>query len=139
VPAWRSLAAVQAQALGDRDRARELIAEELTLAERWGTSLAIGLALRGAGLVERDIERLAAAAGALEDSTARLELARAQVDVGAALRRSGRRAEARGPLRAGMDLAHACGATRLAEHARDELRATGARPRRLALSRARSR
>jgi DNA-binding CsgD family transcriptional regulator/tetratricopeptide (TPR) repeat protein len=138
VPAWRSLAAIQAQALGDSNRARELVAEELTLAERWGTPLAIGLALRGAGLVERDIERLAAAADALEDSPARLELARAQVDLGAALRRSGRRTEARGPLRAGMDLAHACGATRLAEHARDELRATGARPRRLALSGAQS-
>jgi hypothetical protein len=36
------------------------------------------------------------------------------------------------------ELAHACGATRLAEHARDELRATGARPRRLAVSGAQS-
>jgi DNA-binding CsgD family transcriptional regulator/tetratricopeptide (TPR) repeat protein len=138
VPAWRSLAAVQAQALGDSGQARELIADEVALAERWGTPLAIGLALRGAGLVERDVERLATAVGALEDSPARLELARAQLDLGAALRRSGRRADARAPLRAGMDLAHACGATRLAEHARDELRATGARPRRLALSGAQS-
>jgi DNA-binding CsgD family transcriptional regulator/tetratricopeptide (TPR) repeat protein len=138
VPAWRSLAAVQLQALGDSDRARELISEELALAERWGTPLAIGLALRGAGLIERDVERLAAAVDALEDSPARLEVARAQVDLGAALRRSGRRADARVPLRAGMDLAHACGATRLAEKARDELRGTGARPRRLALSGAQS-
>ncbi len=138
VPAWRSLAAVQSQALGDSGQARELISEELALAERWGTPLAIGLALRGAGLVERDVQRLAAAVNALEDSPARLELARAQVDLGAALRRSGRRADARAPLRAGMDLAHACGAVRLAEHARDELRATGARPRRLALSGAQS-
>ncbi len=138
VPAWRSLAGVQSQALGDSGRARELISEELTLAERWGTPLAIGLALRGAGLVERDVERLAAAVDALEDSPARLELARAQIELGAAIRRSGRRADARAPLRAGMDLAHACGATRLAEHARDELRATGARPRRLAVSGAQS-
>ena len=32
------------------------------------------------------------------------------VDLGAALRRAGRRADARAPLRAGMDAAHACGA-----------------------------
>ena len=138
LPAWRSLAAVQSQALGDSGRARELVSEELALAERWATPLAMGLALRGAGLVERDVERLATAVDALEDSPARLELARAQIDLGAALRRSRQRADARAPLRAGMDLAHACGATRLAEHARDELRATGARPRHLALSGAQS-
>ena len=49
------------------------------------------------------------------------------------LRRDGRRAEAREPLRIGMDGAHACGAKPLAERARTELLATGARPRRLAL------
>ena len=134
VPAWRSLAATQLKALNGNGRARELISEEVTLAERWGTPFAIGLALRAAGLVEDDAERLAAAVGVLEASPARLELARARVDLGAALRRSGRRAEARAPLRAGMDLAHSCGALGLAERAREELRATGARPRRLALS-----
>lgn len=33
-----------------------------------------------------------------------------------------------------MDRAHACGATALAQRAREELRASGARPRRLAVS-----
>ncbi|MGH8573691.1 MAG: hypothetical protein ACREX8_14130, partial [Gammaproteobacteria bacterium] len=60
VPAWRSLAATQLKALNGNGRARELISEEVTLAERWGTPFAIGLALRGAGLVEVDAERLAA-------------------------------------------------------------------------------
>ena len=64
----------------------------------------------------------------------RLEHARAQVELGAALRRANQRAEAREPLRAGLDLAQRCGATRLAERARSELRATGARPRRAALT-----
>ena len=70
----------------------------------------------------------------LAGSPAVLELARAQVELGAALRRANQRAEAREPLRAGLDLAQRCGATRLAERARSELRATGARPRREALS-----
>ncbi len=108
--------------------------EELELAERWGTPLARGLALRGLGLVTGDAGALAAAVDALDGSPHRLELARARVDHGAALRRAGRRSEAREPLRLGMDGAHACGARPLAERARTELLATGARPRRLALA-----
>ena len=70
----------------------------------------------------------------LASSPARLHEAYARVDLGAALRRANRRAEARRPLETGMDLAHACGAKLLAERARTELLATGARPRRLAVS-----
>jgi DNA-binding CsgD family transcriptional regulator len=70
----------------------------------------------------------------LESSPARLEHARAMTDLGAALRRSRHRAEAREPLGQGLDLAHRCGATALAERARRELLATGARPRRLMVS-----
>jgi DNA-binding CsgD family transcriptional regulator/tetratricopeptide (TPR) repeat protein len=132
VPPWRSLAAVLLAGRGDVEEATTLVNEELELAERWGTALARATALRGAGLVARDAERIAAAAGELEDSPHRLELARTQVELGAALRRAGARAEARAPLRAGMDGAHACGAHLLAERARTELLATGARPRRLA-------
>ena len=133
VPAWRSLAAV---AMRDRDPAgaRRLAAEELTLARRWGTPSAIGLALRGHGLVHGDASRLAEAVDRLAASPARLELARGQIELGAALRRAGRRADARAPLRAGMDAARSLGALTLAARGRDELRATGARPRRLALT-----
>jgi DNA-binding CsgD family transcriptional regulator len=63
-----------------------------------------------------------------------LELARALVDYGAALRRQKHRAAAREPLRRGLDLAQRCGATTLVRRAGDELRATGARPRRLLLT-----
>ncbi len=70
----------------------------------------------------------------LAQSPARLEHARALVELGAALRRAGRRVDSREPLRAGMDAARALGAAALAERARVELRATGARPRKLVLS-----
>jgi DNA-binding CsgD family transcriptional regulator/tetratricopeptide (TPR) repeat protein len=134
VPPWRSLAAVLLAETGDRARALELAETELDLAERWDTPLARGLALRGLGLVRSDVDLLRAAVEQLDGSPWRLELALAQVDLGAALRRSGRRSESRAPLGSGMDLAHACGAKPLAERARTELLASGARPRRLALS-----
>ena len=63
----------------------------------------------------------------LESSPSRLPLAHALVDLGAGLRRSGRRADARGPLKRGRDMAVAMGAVPLARRASDELRASGAR------------
>ena len=63
-----------------------------------------------------------------------MEYAKALVDLGAAERRTGRTRDARDRLAAGMDLAHACGATALLDRARDELVAAGARPRRPALT-----
>lgn len=134
VPPWRSLAASILAARGDHERALALAEEEVELAERWGTPLARGLALRGRGLVRGDLDDLAGAVDVLASSPARLHEAYARVDLGAALRRANRRAAAREPLTAGMDLAHACGAKLLAERARTELLATGARPRRLAVS-----
>jgi DNA-binding NarL/FixJ family response regulator len=59
----------------------------------------------------------------------RLEHARALVELGAALRRANHRAEAREPLREGLDLAIRLGATAVRQQAVDELAATGARPR----------
>ena len=50
------------------------------------------------------------------------------------MRRRGRRAIAREPLRRGLDLAQRCGALALARRAHAELVATGARPRRLVLT-----
>src|SRR5256886_9316800 len=70
----------------------------------------------------------------LEDSPALLERARVLTELGAALRRGNRRADAREPLRRGLELAHTCGAKPLAERAHAELLATGARPRRLVLT-----
>jgi DNA-binding CsgD family transcriptional regulator len=70
----------------------------------------------------------------LAGSYARLEHARALVELRAALRRANQRAAARHRLRAGLDLAHRCGATRLAQRAGTELHAAGARPRRAVLT-----
>ena len=70
----------------------------------------------------------------LADSPARLEHARALVDLGAALRRGNSRSEARQLLRQGVELAHRCGASALVERANEELAATGAHPRTILLS-----
>jgi DNA-binding CsgD family transcriptional regulator len=87
-------------------------------------------------LSEKDeqIDLMQQAVAALQSSPSRLEQARALVDLGAALRRVGRRTDAREPLRRGLDLAAACGASALAARAREELVAAGARPRRQRLS-----
>ena len=66
----------------------------------------------------------------LEDSSARLELAHALADLGAALGRAGRRREGRDVQRRAIELADECGALALAERARAELHSgPGRRPR----------
>jgi DNA-binding NarL/FixJ family response regulator len=65
---------------------------------------------------------------------AKLEHAKARTELGAALRRANRRSQAREQLRQAVELATICGAASLAERAERELLATGARPRRIALS-----
>src|SRR5271165_3321339 len=131
--AWRSAAALSHSALGDRDAARGLAEEEIELARRWGASREIGVALRAAGLVEggaRGVELLTESVSVLRRSSARLELARALLDLGAAYRRAGARGTARDLLRESLDLAHALGGRAVAERAREELVAAGGRPRR---------
>jgi ATP/maltotriose-dependent transcriptional regulator MalT len=83
---------------------------------------------------EQGLNDLREAADLAAKAGARLEHARALVELGAALRRANQRTAAREPLRTGLDLAHRSGATRLAQRARDELLAAGARPRREALT-----
>lgn len=134
---WRSDAALAAAQLGDVAAARALAAEDLSVARRFGAPRAIGASLRAAGLVEggkRGAELLSAAVAVLEASPSRLELARALVDLGATLRRAGRRTEARAPLRQGLELAERFGAFRLERQARAELAATGSQLRQRTLS-----
>ena len=134
--AWRSDAALSLTALGDRRTASRLCAEEIELARRWGASRSLGIALRAAGVTEgadRGIELLTEAVSVLRRSPARLELARALIDLGAAHRRAGSRAVARELLREGLDLAHALGGLALADRARRELVVAGGRPRRDAI------
>jgi ATP/maltotriose-dependent transcriptional regulator MalT len=127
---WRSNAALAHLSLGDRDEARRLAAEDLELARRWGAPSGVGVALRASALVEggdRLVSRLREAADVLEPSPARLDYARALTDLGAALRRGNQKAEARGELERGLKLAKQLGAHALADRARTELRAAGAR------------
>jgi DNA-binding CsgD family transcriptional regulator len=134
---WRSEAALAHLGLGDHDSAQRLAEEELGLARAFGAPRALGLAKRAAGLVaggDRGAALLREAVAEFERGDARLERARALADLGAMLRRRNRRAEARELLRDATDAAHRCGAKRLAEQAETELRATGARPRRVMLS-----
>jgi DNA-binding CsgD family transcriptional regulator len=133
---WRSALAL-AVAADDPAEARRLAGRELSDARRADLPRPAGIALRTRGMLEggeRGLRDLREAAGILAASGARLEQARALVELGAALRRANQRAAAREPLRTGLDLAYRCGATRLAQRARAELLAAGARPRRGALS-----
>jgi DNA-binding CsgD family transcriptional regulator len=131
---WRSCLA---QVVPDPQEAQALVQTELSRARRAGQPRGIGVALRVTALLSHPRERLPLLQEAVETlrrSPSALELARALSDYGSALARGGQRTTAREPLRQAMDLADRCGARGLARHARDELRATGARPRRERLS-----
>jgi DNA-binding CsgD family transcriptional regulator len=134
---WRSEAALGHLALGDRERAARLAAEELELARTFGAPRALGVAMRAAGIAsggDEGEQLLRDAAATLERGDARLEWARTLADLGAMLRRRNERTQARALLREALDAAHRLGAAGLAQRAETELRATGARPRRLVLT-----
>jgi DNA-binding CsgD family transcriptional regulator len=135
--AWRSPAALALLQLGEPQEARRLAEEELELARAWGAPRALGAALRTTGLVaggKQGLPLLEEAVDVLRESPAKLEHAKARAELGAALRRANRRSQARDQLRHAVELATICGAASLAARAERELLATGARPRRIALS-----
>jgi DNA-binding CsgD family transcriptional regulator len=134
---WRSQAALAHLALGERRPALRLADDELELARAFGAPRALGVAQRAAGIIaggDRGAALLREAIDAFEPADARLERARALADLGAQLRRRNRRTEARELLREALDAATRAGARSLAEQAATELRATGARPRRVVLT-----
>ena len=124
------------------DEAMELAEDELAFARRSGLARCEGVALRTSGCLQggrRGIELLEASLDVLETTEAVLERARTLVELGAALRRSGDHRVAAGEhLYAGFHLADGYGAERLAARVEDELRASGARPRRRAVARPRA-
>jgi DNA-binding CsgD family transcriptional regulator len=127
---WRSAAALALAQLDENDQALELAREELRLAQQLGTPRATGIAQRALALVGPADERqarLEEALETLERGPSRLELARVTCELGAHLRRRGERSAAREVLRRAHTLASECGATRLANRARDELGRSGAR------------
>jgi class 3 adenylate cyclase/DNA-binding CsgD family transcriptional regulator len=131
--AWRALEASALAALGRQEEALHLASEDVASARAWGAPRKLGHVLRVAGLLEggsTGLDLLQEAVAVLKYSGARLEFARSLVELGAARRRYGRRADARDPLRKGLEVAVQCGADVLAARAHDELVAAGARPRR---------
>ena len=119
---------------GQTEEARRRAGDDLERAQRWGTPRVVGRALRVQALADggrQIIGRLEQAVAVLDSSPAPLELGRALLDLGGALRRANRRADARAPLRRALALAEQCGSVLLADAARRELAVTGVRvPRR---------
>jgi DNA-binding CsgD family transcriptional regulator len=137
--AWRETAALAAADTGDMRLAHELAVKALERARAVGGRRSVCLALRTAAAVSTDypgaskrIDLLSEAASMVQDHPATLERAYTLVDLGAELRAGGHVTAARSALRAGLQLSDAIGARPLAETARGQLRATGARPRRAA-------
>lgn len=117
----------------DPEEADGLAELSVRRARELGQHRGIGIALRAWARVrggDEGLELLTESVELLRTSPARLELAHSLVELGAALRRAGRRSAAREPLREGLALARRCGAGPLAEIAREELIISGARPRR---------
>jgi DNA-binding CsgD family transcriptional regulator len=130
---WRADAAPLLASIGRHNEARALAREELERCRAFGAPGPLGTSLRTLGLIEPGVSGiglLEQAVAHLQRSPARLEHALALLELGAATRRAGRRADAREPLREALDLARACGADAIAVRAHDELVAAGARPRR---------
>jgi DNA-binding NarL/FixJ family response regulator len=132
---WRSLKAEALERIDRRDEAIALAREELDVTRAFGAPAWLGRTLRILGTLEGEagMERLQEATAVLEDSTARLEQAKALAALGFALRRARKPTAARDPLRRALELALACGADPLVAQVRTELRAAGARPRRRVL------
>jgi DNA-binding CsgD family transcriptional regulator len=128
---WRSEAGAAALRVGQEALARELISEELLLAERFGARRTIGVARRAAAMLEDGPAREEALSDAAElfaACGARVELAETLVELGRAIRRGGRPAEARETLRRALALAEELGALRWVRVGRDELQRAGGRP-----------
>jgi DNA-binding CsgD family transcriptional regulator len=129
---WTARALV---ALGRQAQARELADSMRRVGEQWGAPSLMAQTMRGVATARGGVEAiqlLEKAAGLLEQSPRRLERVHVLVDLGEALRREGRRVEARSPLRDGYELARRCGAARLAKRANVALQATGVTVRRYA-------
>ncbi len=122
--------AIALAACGERDRARALAEADLASARRWGAPTPQCLALRALGAASGGVEGVALLEEATRQGAAASTQADALVELGAALRRTNRRADAREPLREGLELARRCGAAGTARRAYDELAATGEKVRR---------
>ena len=134
---WRADAVMALVEQESWEQAGQLADENLRLARAFGAARHIGMGLRASAAAASDLDRrvelLTEAVAVLETSDARLERAHALVDLGTTLIEQNSKEEARGVLRQGASLASLCGAHQLLELAGEQLRAAGARPRRLGL------
>ncbi len=134
---WSAGQSRAARLAGDLDAARTLAERAVAAAVVMKSPPAIGTALRIQGEALSGEPALAALRESVEvlaASEARLEHGHSLVAYGAALRRAGRRTEARAALAAGLEIAHRALAAPLVAIAEEELRTAGARPRRRELS-----
>ena len=132
---WRSWGTVAAHRCCEFALAKRLITEQVELARGYGLPGALGGALRARALLEdQPLDTLTEAVDVLETADAQLELARALRDLGMVLRRSGQRTASRRPLRRALELAHRSGAVVLGDSVRQELLASGAKPRRVPMT-----
>jgi DNA-binding CsgD family transcriptional regulator len=134
---WRLDAARAALALGDPAQARTLVEPLAELAARVGLRIAAANTLGILGLAEggdHGIELLQRSAAQLADTPAGLDHAYALVELGAALRRAGRRIDARQVLVEALHAGRRLGASLLVGRAQEELTAAGAKPRRVAIT-----
>lgn len=122
---------------GQLDEARAVAEKAKAQAGGWDTPRAQGVALRAIGMCTAGADGIAClrrSADYLEAARAPVELAYTHLALGSRLRRAGKRADARDPLRQAISLAERCGATAIRDRGRDELLAAGGRPRRTHLS-----
>lgn len=133
---WADLARALV-AVGEAEEARAIAEDDLARSRRRGVVsaeaealVALGQALGG----KPGLDALRAAAAVAEHSPAPLTRARAALELGAALRRSNHRADAREHLAAAREHAAAADATGLIARATEELTIAGGRPRRVARS-----
>jgi DNA-binding CsgD family transcriptional regulator len=138
VTSWRSEVAHILSEDGRDEDAFRIAEENLELARAYGAEWVVGSALHllaCVGEADERLDRLEEAVQLLDALPARLRLAEAMIDLGRALREIDPSSpRVRELLRGAADLAFRGRATPLVSSATTELRLSGARPRRLALS-----
>ncbi len=130
---WVPSATAALIALGRREDAVEIASRELAEMAAFGAPHLYGIALSVCGGLDSGpagLTRLREAVAILERSQARLDHARALLNLGVGLSARGERERARRQFSEALDIASRCGAITLAEQATSELIASGARPRR---------
>lgn len=123
-----SYAVTACLALDRLEEARKWADDALSMTERWGPPAGVGAALAVMAATrsgEERIEMLEEAVTLLDGTLLRAAHTNSLLQLGVALRRHGRRADARAPLREAIDLARRRGAVLIARRASEELQATG--------------